>query len=184
MWKKCFFLFVLIASGIVLLGALAYANNQQVIRLGANEPQEWLAQDAAARIESGNALAQVATGTQVAIESDPAPYIIVYDSQGKPLAGTGFLHGTLPTLPNGVLSSALQTGRNFITWQPERDVREAIVMIPLHTAAGGFVVAGRSLAYSEWEQERLIERTSLGMLVVLAGLFAMCLIAAYFSKPK
>jgi hypothetical protein len=174
--------FLPIAAGLFLLGALSYADNQQVLRLGANEPQNWLAHDAAARIASGSTIAQIATGTPVAIESNPAPYLIVYDAQGKPIAGTGYLHGQLPVLPNGVLESALHTGRNFITWQPEKDVREAIVFIPLRTPAGGFVVSGRSLAYSEWEQERLIERTALGMFVVIIGTLVISLLTQLVLK--
>jgi hypothetical protein len=179
-------IFLPIAAGLTLFCGVNYINEQQILRLGANEPQEWLAQDTVAKIASGSTVAQIATGTPIAIETDSAPYIDLYDSTGKPVAGTGYLHGWLPQIPIGVFAAALSTARNdqhnnFVTWQPEPGVREAIVIDPI---PGGFVVAGRSLAYVEWEESRLTVRTFLGWFGTMLGTLTIVILAVLITIKR
>jgi hypothetical protein len=187
-WRAPFLslvIFLPIAVASTLVAAVAYTNEQQILRLGANEPQEWLAQDAASRIANGESVPQVAMGTPVAIESSPAPYVIVYDASGKPIAGTGYLQGNMPTLPKGVFDSAFAANGDFITWEPEAHIRQAIVVDPIHTAAGGFVVSGRSLAYTEQEEDTLLTRTIFGLVITLVVTFVTCLfITIFFHRHR
>jgi len=189
--------FVPLAVGLTLLLGVAYANEQQILRLGANEPQEWLAQEAVSELESGASGAQVAVGAHVLIESNPAPYIVLYDENGMPVMGTGYLHGSLPQIPRGVFDAAtnpngIDEGSNFVTWQPEANVREAIVVdaLPIsnaspqatpgtssRTSGVRFVVVGRSLGYTEWQESRLTERTFLGWLGIMFAILVMTLLA-------
>ena len=144
-----------------VLCGLLYIVDQQALRTGANDPQEQLASDAASRIDGGASPASVAGGTTVDLAADLAPFVVVYDSQGRVLATDGQLDGGPPIIPSGVLASARATGRDAVTWQPRSGIRLATVTIPWR---GGTVMAGRSL--------RLIEErvASLGLLVGLAWL--------------
>ena len=140
---------------------LVYVVDQQALRAGANDPQEQLAVDCARQLDAGAAPSSVATGTSVDLATDLAPFVVVYDSQGRVLATDGQLDGGPPIIPSGVLASARATGRDAVTWQPRSGIRLATVTIPWR---GGTVMAGRSL--------RLIEErvASLGLLVGLAWL--------------
>ncbi|MBA3789318.1 hypothetical protein H0X32_02905 [Patescibacteria group bacterium] len=185
-------IFVPIAVGLSLLSGVSYINEQQILRLGANEPQEWLAQDVVARIQAGGVIVKIATGTPIAIETDPAPFLLVTDGQGKPVAGTGYLHGNLATIPSGVFDASRTDGKNFVTWQPEVGVREAIVVISVtspaqtgQTAVNNFVVSGRSLAYVEWEEQQLMQRVFLGWLATMVGTLIFSIISMFIIiKPR
>ena len=181
-------LFLPIAVGLTLIAGLGYVNVQQALRLGANEPQEWLAESVLVNITNGMSPVQAASSTSlgpVEISTDPAPYIVIYDASGKPIAGNGYLHGVLPVLPQGVLTSAeeahlgLLPDRNFLTWQPEPDIRQAIVIDPILTPTGGYVVSGRSLAYVEDEEQALTVRTFVGWVAAMLGTFIFCLFSAF-----
>lgn len=164
-------------TGITLLAGVAYVNDQQSWRMMANEPQEWLAQSAANNAAL-NATSTVAA-EQVAIERDEAPYVILYDAKRAAVSGTGYLHGVLPQLPNGVFDAAARASVNRLTWQPEAGVRQALVILPIKGGplAGGFAVSGRSLAYTEWQESQLTQRWLLGWLASAFGILVIsCLL--------
>lgn len=158
--------------GITLLAGVAYVNDQQAWRLMANEPQEWMTQNAANAAALGTPLAST---TPIAIERDEAPYVILYDAKRNAVSGTGHLHDVLPQLPNGVFDVAQSAGVNRVTWQPEAGVREALVILPIKggTLAGGFAVSGRSLAYTEWQESQLTTRWLIGWLAACIGVLAV-----------
>lgn len=170
--------------GATLLAGAAYVNDQQSWRMMANEPQEWMAQGAA------NDAALNATSTpvsgHVAIERDEAPYVILYDAKRNAVSGSGYLHGVLPQLPDGVFDAVAHTGVNRLTWQPEAGVRQAIVILPINGGplAGGFAVSGRSLAYTEWQESQLTQRWMLGWLASIAGILIISGIMAVLRSRR
>jgi hypothetical protein len=170
--------------GITLLAGVGYVNDQQTWRLMANEPQEWMAQSAA------NDAALDATSTpgseHVVIERDEAPYVILYDAKRDAVSGTGYLHGVLPQLPNGVFDAAARTGVNRLTWQPEAGVRQALVILPIKggNLAGGFAVSGRSLAYTEWQESQLMQRWLLGWLASAFGILLISCALAWLHLRR
>lgn len=146
-----------LAVAVVLLAGGGYATVQQMLRQGANDPQIQMAEDAAARLGREPA----AGGTQaelpvVDVASSLAPYLIVFDAQGHPVAGSARLHGALPAVPAGVLEAAGRSGENRVTWQPEPGVRSAAVIVPIAGAVGGYVLAGRSLREVEQRADRML----------------------------
>jgi hypothetical protein len=173
-----------IATGLTLLLGLTYVNNQQILRLGANEPQEWIASDAAAKVAAGMPAAEMIVGSStIEISTDTSPYIDVYDVQGNPIAGTGLLHGKLAVVPEAVLTHEAQSGsRGFVTWQPGVNIREAIVIVPIENTTGGYVVAGRSLAYVEHEEDMLTLRTFLGWIGIMIGTFVVWIGSLFLLK--
>jgi hypothetical protein len=140
---------VVLATGLC---GLVYAVVQQDLRTGANDPQEQLARDAAIRLDSGAAPATVIGSTTVDVAGSLAPFMVVYGSTGTVLATDGAIDGKAPILPVGVLTSATETGRDAVTWQPRKGVRVATITIPW---SGGTVTSGRSLRLVEDRESKL-----------------------------
>jgi hypothetical protein len=181
------FLRTVIALGLPLAAiasiilAISYVNDQQTLRTLANEPQEYVARDAALRVQAAGALPTGGFTNAIPIEADPAAYLLFYDATGSPVAGTGVLHGKAPTLPAGVLDVAKAKGVNRLTWQPEAGVRQALVVLPAGT---GFVVAGRSLIYTEQLESDLTKRALLGWLGTMIAVVVMAFIGAWLLRRR
>src|SRR5579859_5713261 len=143
---KYWLLIAIIVSG---LSGLIYGVVQQEIRQGANDPQIQLAEDAATKLSNGQSAQSVVPAEKVDIAKSLAPYIIVFDATGKPIASSAQLAGQTPTIPSSVFDSVRQSGEDRITWQPRSDVRSAIVVTRFSGSSSGFVVAGRSLREAE-----------------------------------
>ncbi len=166
--------------GITLLAGVAYVNDQQTWRQMANEPQEWMAQSAANSAAQLTQVPPATTTTPIVIERDEAPYTILYDAKRNAVTGTGYLHGVLPQLPNGIFDAVTISGVNRLTWQPEPGVRQAIVVLPIKggVLAGGYAVSGRSLAYTEWQESQLTQRWFIGWLATALGILIISAILA------
>lgn len=129
---------------------LIYGGGQQSYRQNADDPQIQIARDTAWWLHAGRPMEQLLPKEPVAIETSLASYLIIFDTTGQALTGTGQLHGQLPTVPYGVLDVADEEGENRVTWQPEPGVRSAIVVVPYqYGATRGYVLAGRSLMMVE-----------------------------------
>lgn len=150
------------------LGGLVYVAVQQDLRTGANDPQQQIVEDAAARLDAGTAPAAIVGPGTVDIAGSLAPFVVVYDGSGAVLATDGTLDGAAPRVPHGVLESARASGRDAVTWQPRAGVRVATVTVPW---SGGTVLAGRSLRVVE---ERV---ASLGLLVGAGWVVALIALA-------
>jgi len=132
-----------LAAICTIICGLVYVAVQQDLRQSANDPQVQLAQDAAASLAAGRSPSTYTTSPTVNLRTSLAPFIIVYSSAGRPIAGNGVLDGRLPVLPNGVFGSNSQKA---FTWEPAPGVRQAAVLVPYH---GGYVLAARSLQQVE-----------------------------------
>lgn len=153
--------------GILLLtaGALgAYIVQQQLQRHAANDPQLQLADDGAVALEHGRAPAQLVSGDTVDIARSLAPFIVILDDAGNPIASSGRLDGRTPVPPAGVLASVRSLGEERVTWAPHPGLRLASVVRRVTGAQPGFIVAARSLAET---QDRI---ASLGRLIATAWL--------------
>lgn len=168
------------ATVAILASALVYVAVQQDLRLGANDPQEQLAEDAVAALNAGAAPASVVGTTKVELASSLAPFIAVYASDGAFLATNGALDGRAPIPPRGVLDTARSSGRNAVTWQPEAGVRIAVVVLPWH---GGTVLAGRSLRRVE-ELESSIEGLVAAAGLGLVGAAAIAALVSAWLWPR
>jgi hypothetical protein len=115
---------------------------QQSLRQGLNDPQIQMAEDAAYALNNGATTDSLIAGNKVEMSRSLAPFLIAYDSSGKPVAGSGVLNGELPSLPDGVLDYAKQNGEDRVSWQPDNDTRIASVIVPYDH---GYVLAGRNM---------------------------------------
>jgi uncharacterized membrane protein YciS (DUF1049 family) len=128
----------------ILFGTM-YVVVQQLDRSQANDAPLRLASQAAAELREGQS-ATIDAQPHVDLSRSLAPFVVVENSQGVATAGSGFLKGTLVSLPTGVLATAAKNGRDEVTWQPASGLRFATVTLKVNDQ---FVTAGQSLAPSE-----------------------------------
>jgi hypothetical protein len=148
---------------VVIFGSI-YGVGQYILRAGADDPQLQLAEDTAAQLNAGHPIDGISTQT-VNIASSLAPFVVIYDNQGNPIAGSARLDGQIPKIPKGVLGHAKPQHR--VTWQPRDDVRIAAVV---QASDKGYVVAGRSLREVERRENTALALTAIGGLVSETGL--------------
>ena len=157
----------------------AYLVGQQSWRLGADGVPEQLAYDGSVAVAAGSPPASVAGTGTVDIATSSAPWVVVFDKDGRPLAGSGLLDGKLAQPPAGVFGSARDGGPHGdrITWQPRSGVRQAIVVHTVKSGPGGYVVAGRSLHEAEAQIDILGALAAAAWLATMAAsLFAVWLL--------
>ncbi len=169
-----------LAAVAVILCGLIYVVAQQSLRLGANDPQIQMAEDAADALTHNATLDQVMPAGMVDVGRSLAPFMIVYNDQGQVLAPSGVLHGATPPLPRGVLDYARQHGQNRLTWEPEPGVRIAAVVVRVEGRAGGFVLAGRSLREVEIRESQLELLVGVALVAVLAISLAVVVASGMF----
>jgi hypothetical protein len=172
-----------LAALAVALAFMSYAGIQQSHRTAADDPQLSIAHEAAVTLGRGTLPETIVPEGKVVIGESLAPYFNIYDGQGLPVAGNGYLHGDLPKLPPGLFSAARAHGEQRDTWQPEPGVREAVVVVPYGEGPAGYAVAGRSLSETE-RRERALSLMTGGALgaSLLITLFLVALRERYGSR--
>jgi hypothetical protein len=128
----------------ILFGTI-YVVAQQLDRLGANDAPLRLASQVAAELREGQTTT-VDAQPHVDLSRSLAPFVVVEDAQGRASNGSGFLKGSLVSLPTGVLATAAKSGQDNVTWQPASGLRFATVTLRV---GDQFVSAGQSLTPSE-----------------------------------
>ncbi len=146
-----------LAAAISAVCGTIYLAVQQDMRMGLNDPQIQMAEDAAHALESGTSpTALMPVGVpQVDIAQSLAPYMIIFDAQGKPLASGAILHGSVPVPPPGVFDFTRKNQEDRISWQPEPGVRSAVVIVAAKNGQAGFALAGRGMREVENRESQL-----------------------------
>jgi len=180
----------LVLAGIATGVALAlYVIPLNMLRSGLNDPQNQMAGDLA-RLLAKKGMIPIASSApeeRIDMAQSLAPFVIVYDDQGHPIASQAVLNGTIPSLPAGVFDYVRQHGEERVSWQPvrgrENGVRIAAIVRRVDGAQPGFVLAGRNMREVEariGNVQTLAGLTWLGML----GLIALgTLGVAFFTQP-
>ncbi len=170
---------LMLAGIATVLALFLYAIPQQVLRQGANDPQLQLAGDLAARLEQGVAPADAVPPGQVDLARSLAPFVIVYDDRGVPIASQAQLNGKPPSPPQGVFNYVRSHGEDTISWKPvlggAHGLRIAAVIQRVQhvgTGGAGFVLAGRSLAEVQARIDQVASMARLAWIAML-GLIAM-----------
>jgi hypothetical protein len=163
------------------LCGLAYLTVQQSLRMGANDPQIQMAEDAASNLTGDASVESVVPSAKVEIADSLAPFVIVFDDSGKVLASSATLHGANPTLPSGVLDYTRQNGEDRVTWQPESGVRMAAVVVYYNN---GFVLAGRSLREVEKRESQVEQLSGLAMLAIWIATFVVVALGELMGPKK
>jgi len=113
--------------------------------MNANDPQVQIAEDDTAKIEEFGAGPQSIVGAPIDISKSLAPYVIIYDENGSAVASSGLLKGIIPAPPKGVFSYLKTNLEDRFTWEPEKNIRSAVVMRKINGPRPGFILVGRSL---------------------------------------
>jgi hypothetical protein len=143
----------IVFGGLATVAALmSFVGVQQVLRRAADHPQIEIARAAADKLSAGASPQSVVTGTPINIASSSDTYLIVVDSTGALLATSAQLDGSSVIPPTGVFTYVRDQGEDVISWQPAAGVRSAIV---IDSFRGGYVVAGRSLTWTEQAESAL-----------------------------
>jgi hypothetical protein len=154
---------------LTVVALMCYTVSQQVLRQGANYPQVQMAQDAAARLGADPSADVTGAKERVDLAQSLAPFLIVYDANGKAVASSGVLDGETPTPRPGTFTFAASHGENRVTWAPRRGVRVAAVLVPIKGGAG-YVLAGRSLAEVETSEMNILHLVEFAWIVLVAML--------------
>lgn len=172
-----FFSWIPLAAAVSLLSLLIYGAVQQAIRLGANNPQIQMAEDAAMGISHGASPEAVLPSEALDMATSLAPYLIVYNDQGNVLVSSVHLDEKVPMIPPGVLAQA-RGQETRVTWQPKAGVRSAVVVVRYVGDKQGFVLAGRSLREVEKLEDVIFQDVLLGWAVTMVATF----IASYLFR--
>ncbi len=182
---KTFVVWIPFALTITFFCMLVYGAVQHDIRIGANDPQIQMAQDASSSLSSGTTPSNLVPNQQIDISKSLASYIIVYDVQGRIVASSANLHGNPPVVPNGIFDTTRQRGGELrFTWQPEEGVRQAVVLKSFSGKNSGFVLAGRSLLEIEKREDDVLLQVFLAWIVSLCGTFVAVWIVLSLLKTK
>ena len=173
-----------LAAVACVLCVLVHLAVQQSLRWGANDPQIQMAEDAAAVLAAGGTPESVLPSTMVEISSSLAPFLVIYNDAGQPVASSAILHGATPLLPAGVFDNARQNGEDRVSWQPEAGVRMAAVVVPYGGPQPGFVLAGRSLREVEKREGQLGQITLIAGLAILAGSLAVVGVCEFIYSDR
>lgn len=133
-----------IVVATILFGTI-YVVVQQFDRLSANDAPLRLASQVAAELREGQSTT-INAQPHVDLSRSLAVFVVIEDAQGAASAGSGFLKGSLVSLPTGVLASAAKSGEDNVTWEPQNGLRFATVTLKV---GDQFVSAGQSLRPSE-----------------------------------
>jgi hypothetical protein len=167
---------------ISILTLLVYASVKQNYRLSANDPQIQLAQEAAAALTNQqNPQTLILKFPILDISQSLAPYLIIFNKDGLPLATSAKLDGHTPIPPLGVFAYVKEHGEDRFSWQPKKGVRSAAVVTKFEGSTSGFVLAGRSLYEVEKRQDQLFKIVCLVWVISLFGTLSLNLGVTWFS---
>ena len=172
-----------LAVAIVAMCGLVYLTVQQVLRQGANDPQIQLSEDFAASLTASKAPFDEFPTQQVEISTSLAPFVMIFDDNGKVLISNALLDGTAPQYPVGVFDYVRQHGQDRVTWQPREGVRHATVVTRYSGPVGsGFVVAGRSLREVEERSMYFLQICAIACILTLVATAAVTAFLLFFTE--
>ncbi|SRR5260221_6738319 len=171
---------------LVFLGI--YGAVQQDLRQSANDPQTELAENAAAYLTSNSAFgagnsSQLNLTNKVNLGTSLSTFIGVYDNNLKLFVTNAMLNNQDAIIPEGVLQTAVNDGRNTVTWQPQPGLRFAVVAVSFEKDGKKWVaVSGRSLRLVEERIDRIGLMLLIGYLLTLVAVFAAIYLKKLSSK--
>jgi len=166
-------LFIPLAFIMTVMAGLVYLTVQQNFRMNANDPQIQIAEDLATQLSAGAPVNPNSLTASIDISKSLSTFVLIYDDAGKIITGSGKLNGQFPTMPAGVLDYTRTVGEDRLSWQPQTDVRVALVVIKYNGPNPGFVAVGRSLREVEQREAMLGWQVLAGWLAGIVGLFVL-----------
>jgi hypothetical protein len=163
-----------IPLGVAITGicGLIYFTGQQIYRQSANDPQVDLSENYASRLGAGAPFTSIVPLVTVDLEKDDNlyPFVMTFDINEKNIGSTARLNGQSPSIPGGILEEAKVHGYNQITWEPQVDIREAVVIKYYKQDKNeGYVLVGRSLREVDNRVEILARYTIIVWFIIMVG---------------
>jgi hypothetical protein len=172
-----------IIAVITIIVVLIYASVQQTYRSSANDPQIQVLRGLKDHLEKGKPVESVFLDT-IDLEKSLAMFVETYDAAGKPIQSNGYLNGNLPQLPGGVIDHANKAGENWVTWQPQKNVRMAMDVARVSAGPVSYIAVGRSLGETEERVARLTQMLFAGWILAIAIALANWLLDYYQFRKK
>ena len=185
--KQADFLSHAVAAIIVtILAGMIYLTVQQSYRSGANDPQLQTARDISERLAGNRSVDGVFTADTIDLSRSLAVFTILYNAAGDPVRSNGLLDGKLPRIPGGIFDYARKYKEDVLTWQPQRGIRMALVVEPVHLPGAdiAFVAVGRSLKEVERRVDNLTMMSLAGWLVCMGLILAHRMITHLRSRNR
>jgi hypothetical protein len=165
--------FLPLALSITLICGLFYTVIQQNYRMNANDPQIQIAEDIASQLNKGTPPLYYIPNIKIDISKSLGTFISVYDENGKILGSSALLNNKIPQIPPGTFVDTKQKGETRFTWQPQNNVRIALVMVHYQQAKGGYVAIGRSLKEVEIRIDNMTNMVFIGWVFTLFSVFLL-----------
>jgi len=163
-----------------LFYATLYAVNQQNLRSNANDPQIQIAEDGARQLPNIPP-SQIQLSQSVDFKNSLAPFIMVFDKNGKLLQTSLIKDSLSPTVPSSVFAKVKANSEERFTWEPVTGLRFAAVMDYYSSAnTSGYVMAARSLKEVERRENNLLIMVFIAWAITLLLSFLLL----YVSKTK
>ena len=81
----------------------------------------------------------------------------------------------IPKIPKGIFSATDKIGEDRVTWEPQKGIREAVIVTKFSGMQSGYAVAGRSLKEVE------VREGNLTKIVAAIWFCLLCLIGLSFA---
>ncbi len=182
MKKNSWLDFLFVITIITIAFGVVYATVQQCYRSGANDPQIQLVRDINLKLHEGKSIERFFEDS-INIAQSLSPFVVLYNANGKLLRSSGYLNDKMPEIPAGVFNFAKADGEHNVTWQPQTDVRMAMVILYSNSSPVGFIAAGRSLQEVEIREHNLVTIILIGW-VMCMGLTLLYLLIQFYRNSK
>lgn len=156
------------AAAIIITGIMLclYAAVQQTYRSSANDPQLQIARD----ISTDETKYNLFSNDHVELTKSLATFVEIFDENGTAIKSTGYINNVLPRPPKSIFTNI--NNEDVITWQPQADVRLAMVFEKMNGTGKGFVASGRSLKETEIRENNLVKMIMITWLACMVVLFS------------
>jgi hypothetical protein len=180
--KKFLVPFAFLAICWTVVVAFAYVGIQQNYRQSANDPQIQDVEDVITALNAGQQLNLQPDGTDLA--NSLSTFIALYDKTGKVSSSNAVLNGNPPQVPSGVFSYVDKHGEDRLTWQPQKGIREAVVVGKV-SSTGQYIAVGRSLREIEKRINTLTLMAAIAwVILLLLSLLGCYIVACGWPKRK
>lgn len=175
--ENIFFEWLPLALITTFLCFIVFGSAQQILRQSAYDPQIQVAEDISIALAHNVPADKILPPNFIIdIASSLNTFVIIYDSQGSAVSGSGKLDGKIPELPAGVLDYTKKHQEDRLIWQPKKGVHTAVVVRSYTGNSSGYVLAGRSLREVENRTQQLMFKIGTGWLFTLAALLGLLFI--------
>lgn len=171
----------IIISALILL---VYASAQQAYRAPANDPQIQIARDVSEALSNRKSIDKLFPADTINLEKSLAVFAELFNSNGKPLQSSGLLNGKFPEPPFGVFKYTNEYDEDVLTWQPQSDVRMAMVFEKVNNPNISYVAVGRSLKETEVRESNLLNMGRIAWIACIAILIIHFFLQNYLQRKN